>query len=175
MFKVGSADSVEQLRNLTMFELQAIQNIFVMKKIDILGFNELNRKEKPKNRTQSAFEAKPLNERSPRSSSTYAKERVETLDSGQGETPLMEMPDRVKVGDIFNYRKNQVKVVCTFQTLLELFQEQVTVRQLEMQEHASRDQVRMSDPLLPKDQSAATNTQDTTNNTEGVSPLLPTE
>lgn len=33
----------------------------------------------------------------------------------------MEMNENTKVADILSYRKNEIKIVCKFQTLFELF------------------------------------------------------
>lgn len=51
----------------------------------------------------------------------------------------MEMADHTKICDILTYSRNEVKVVCKFQTLLELFQEQCTLKAKELEEKALRE------------------------------------
>ncbi len=50
----------------------------------------------------------------------------------------MEMPDATKVCDIFTYRKNEVKVDCKFQTLLEVFLDQVTAKTKELEDKSAQ-------------------------------------
>ena len=51
----------------------------------------------------------------------------------------MKMNDNTKVSDILSYRKNEIKIVCKFQTLFELFQEQVTAKARELEENFNQE------------------------------------
>ena len=54
--------------------------------------------------------------------------------------PLKDMDESTKVREFLTYRKNEIKVVCKFQTLLELFQEQVTQKAKELEEAYAQEQ-----------------------------------
>ena len=51
------------------------------------------------------------------------------------------MNDNARVSDILSYRKNEIKIVCKFQTLLELFQEQVSQKTKELEEKYNQERV----------------------------------
>lgn len=100
-----------------MFELQAIQTIFIIKEIDILAHDEIYKKsDTKKQRVLSAFEKKTA---SPKLQSTLQNsETVESAFEYNSENhkkiPLMEMTDHTKVSDILSYSRNEIKVVCKF-------------------------------------------------------------
>ena len=48
--------------------------------------------------------------------------------------PLSEMDDNAKVGEFLSYSKNEIKIVCRFKTLHEIFQEQVAAKAKEFEE-----------------------------------------
>ena len=64
----------------------------------------------------SAFERKPIDYK-PRNSSELEQ------NSSTKTTPLMELSEETKVSELLSYRKNDIKVVCKFKTLLEYFME----------------------------------------------------
>ena len=49
------------------------------------------------------------------------------------------MPEETKVSELLSYRKNDIKVVCKFMTLLEYFMEQVTKKTNELEKLAAKD------------------------------------
>ena len=44
------------------------------------------------------------------------------------------MDDNTKVSELISYRQNEIKVVCKFVTLLDLFTEQVAIKAKELEE-----------------------------------------
>ena len=44
------------------------------------------------------------------------------------------MDDNTKVSELISYRQNEIKVVCKFVTLLDLFTEQVAIKARELEE-----------------------------------------
>ena len=61
-FKLYSQETNEDLKRLSIFELQTIQNIFILTNIDVLGTDEQYKKDakKPQKNVLSAFERKPI-------------------------------------------------------------------------------------------------------------------
>ena len=57
------------------------------------------------------------------------------MNTGNSEiqTRLNDLDDNMMVKDFLSYRQNEIKVVCKFNTLLELFQEQVEAKAKEME------------------------------------------
>ena len=49
------------------------------------------------------------------------------------------MPEETKVSELLSYRRNDIKVVCKFKTLLEYFMEQVTKKTNELEKLAAKD------------------------------------
>ena len=46
----------------------------------------------------------------------------------------MQMNENLKVSEILNYRKNEIKIVCKFQTLFDRFQDQLASKVKELEE-----------------------------------------
>ena len=117
-FKLYSQETNQDLKRLSMFELQTIQNIFILTDIKVLGSDEEYKKDakKEKKNAMSAFERKPIDYK-PRHSNDLEQ------NSPTKATPLMELSEETKVSELMSYRKNDIKVVCKFKTLLEYFME----------------------------------------------------
>lgn len=110
----------------------------MLKAIEILTADEHHKNHKKelhkhKHKEVASFDIKPASPKLlQRRASSVNKVK---LDSNK---PLMEMPDATKVCDIFTYRKNEVKVDCKFQTLLEVFLDQVTAKTKELEEKSAQ-------------------------------------
>ena len=106
------------MKRLSIFELQAIQNIFILTDIKVLGSDEEYKKDakKEKKNAMSAFERKPIDFK------PQNRKDLEQNNSAKA-TPLMELPEETKVSELISYFKNDIKVVCKFKTLLEYFME----------------------------------------------------
>ena len=114
-FKLHSYENNNEAKNLTIFEIQAIQNIFIMQKIQILGTEEKldDEKKKVKNSKKSTLDGQD----------NQVEQQSLFAEVNSYITPMMEMNENTKVSDILSYRKNEIKVVCKFQTLFDLFQD----------------------------------------------------
>lgn len=74
----------------------------------------------------------------------------------------MEMPDATKVSEIFTYRKNEIKVDCKFQTLLEVFLDQVMAKTKELEEKGAQAERELKlSQISSGDQLSKSTTQDT--------------
>ena len=99
-----------------MIDLENIQQIFVLDSVKILGPNEIprtNGKKKKKDSPQSELQPETV------------EQKIETSREPVCVRKLMDYDDNTRVKEIFSYRENEVKVECQFQTLLEVFQDQV--------------------------------------------------
>ena len=71
-------------------------------------------------------------------SGSYVEPKIETSKAPVNVRKLMDYEDNTMIRDIFTYRKNEVKVECQFQTLLEIFQDQVNEIAHRLEERAAR-------------------------------------
>ena len=53
----------------------------------------------------------------------------------------MQMNENIKVSEILTYRKNEIKIVCKFQTLFDLFQDQVAQKVKELEEKFNQEKI----------------------------------
>ena len=114
IFKLQSSEGHPELNNLTLIDLEHIQQIFVLESVKILGPNEIPRtKQKKKKKDSSPKELQP----------EIAEQKIETSREPVSLRKLMDYADNTRVKEIFSYRENEVKVECQFQTLLEVFQD----------------------------------------------------
>jgi len=62
------------------------------------------------------------------------KQSFSSLQGQDNKTRLNDFDDNIRVSEFLTYRNNEIKVVCKFVTLLELFTEQVIIKAKELEE-----------------------------------------
>ena len=142
VFKLQTSELNEKLNQVSIFELDAVQNIFILSTIDILCNDEIHKKDgkNKKSGTQNVFAIKAQSPTFNRRTTSVSFSQSREEDRDLRNVPLKKMDGSIKAHEFLSYRRNEIQVVCKFKTLLELFQEQVASKTKELEEKYAKQE-----------------------------------